>query len=380
MVIILYLCHKMAGIYIHIPFCKTRCSYCDFHSGTDMLLVDVYLQTLEKEMHVRADYLQGEAVRTIYFGGGTPSLLAVEQLKRVFDGLAANFDLARVEEVTLECNPDDLSDAFLHDLQSLPINRLSIGVQSFNDDELRAVARRHSARQAVEAIERCQQNGFANISVDLIIGLPHQTRESYRQSLAQVLALGVQHVSVYVLSYEEGTALWQRCQCGALVPMDDELVIELFNYTREQLTAAGFEHYEISNYAQKGMRSKHNSSYWAAVPYIGLGSGAHSYNGASRSWNVANTKQYCEALHTDKFVVEQEILTEEDVYNEYVMVALRTVEGVDVEKISSKFVPHFLQAIEPFVVRGIAKKTEKGYALTAQGVLLSDTVIRDLMI
>ncbi len=370
----------MAGIYIHIPFCKTRCSYCDFHSGTDFALVDEYLQTLVKEMRVRADYLRGASVQTIYFGGGTPSLLSAEQLKCVFDGLAANFDLAAVQEVTLECNPDDLNDAFLRDLRRLPVNRLSIGVQSFCDDELRAVARRHSARQAVEAIERCQQNGFTNISVDLIIGLPHQTRASFRQSLEQVLALRVQHVSVYVLSYEEGTALWQRCQSGALEPMDDELVIELFNSEREQLTAAGFEHYEISNYAQKGLRSKHNSSYWAAVPYLGLGSGAHSYNGVSRSWNVADTKQYCEALRTEKFVSEQEVLTEIDIYNEYVMVALRTVEGVDVAKISSKFVTHFLQAIAPFVERQIVKNEQNRYALTAQGVMLSDAVIRDLMI
>lgn len=370
----------MAGIYIHIPFCKTRCTYCDFHSGTNLQLKKQYVKALCDEIGLRKKYLGNQPVKTIYFGGGTPSLLTTEELASVFDVLNRNFDLSQCEEVTLECNPDDLSANYVLGLKQLPINRLSIGVQSFNDVELRFVNRRHSAQQAIEAVKRCQRCGFVNISVDLMFGLPFQSVDSFNENLRIVTQLNVPHVSVYGLTFEQGTTIDRQRKQKIFVPTDEEVSILMYENAIQYLTSNGFEHYEISNFAKSGMRSKHNSSYWDGTHYLGIGSGAHSYNGVSRQWNVCDTRKYC--LLRDYYEIET--LSCEDVYNELIITNLRRKEGVDLEFLLCRFGERFYRYCrknaQQYLQNELLVLKNNRLCLTQKGLLLSDSIIRDLMI
>lgn len=369
----------MSAIYIHIPFCKTRCTYCDFHSGTNLLLKKQYIKALKQEIVLRKNYLKNQTIETVYFGGGTPSLLSADELRGIFDVLNQNFDLTLCKEITLECNPDDLTENYVHQITSLPINRLSIGIQSFNNDELKFINRRHSAEQAIEAIKRCKKNGFSNISIDLIFGLPFQTLDSFEFNLNKTLELGVQHVSVYGLTFESGTKIEEQRQQKLFTETDEETSILMYKNAVKKLTLSGFEHYEISNFAKPQMRSKHNSSYWNGTHYLGLGSGAHSYNGTSRQWNVCNIKKYC--LLKDYFEIEN--LSEEDNYNELIITSLRKKEGIDLnfitQKFKKEFVSHCIKNAQRYLQNKLLELKDNHLILTQKGLLLSDAIIKDLM-
>ena len=286
----------MAGIYIHVPFCKTRCAYCDFYSTTLQELKPRYVEAVCQELAMRHKYLQDEDIRTIYFGGGTPSQLVWEDFKKLFASIDNVYGMKDCVEITLEANPDDLTEEYVKMLATLPFNRISMGIQSFHEPTLELIGRRHTATQAIEAVHRCQNYGFQNISIDLIYGLPAETPEQWKQDLQTAFSLDVQHISAYHLTYEQGTRLWQMLQRKEITEVDEDTSVELFRILCEQMQQAGFEHYEISNFARPGYRSHHNSAYWHEVPYLGCGPGAHSFDGKSREGNVASLANYILAI------------------------------------------------------------------------------------
>lgn len=369
----------MFGIYIHVPFCKTRCTYCDFHSSVENSAIDLYVNALRAEISSRRDFKKGEKVRTLYFGGGTPSLLNEQDLAKIFAALNENFDFEENAEITFECNPDDLSAECLKNLTKFPINRLSLGVQSFNDEELKNVNRRHTASQAKTSVKRAVEAGFGNISIDLIIGLPGQNFETLSASVGTAISLGVQHVSAYLLSVEEGTALWRQWQENSVSLADENALATMFSAVCEKLAAAGLEHYEISNFAKNGFVSRHNSAYWDGTPYLGLGSGAHSFDGEKRRWNVASVQKYINSALKKSVEFEEEILTNADIFNEKIMLGLRTAQGVDLQTIAPEFRAFCLEKAETFILQGILQKTGERISLTKKGILLADAVIREMI-
>ena len=291
----------MAGVYVHIPFCASRCSYCDFFSTLKLPQTgEAYVEAVVAEARLRCAELRGEAVRTLYMGGGTPSQLPLPLLERLLAGLGEVIDLGSVEEFTVEANPDDVTPQWSAAVKALGVNRVSMGVQSFEDPILRAIGRRHTARQAVEAVNALRQAGIDNISIDLIYGLPGQTVASWARSVEEAIALEPQHISAYGLTYEEGTRLWRQRESGEVVEVPEEQCLEMYRTLVEMLAAAGYEHYEISNFALPGYHSRHNSSYWDETPYLGLGSAAHSYDGAVRRYNPADLQEYIATIASGK--------------------------------------------------------------------------------
>lgn len=373
----------MAGIYIHVPFCKQRCTYCDFYTEVAPNAIQSFVDNLLLEIHARKNYLDNATVETIYLGGGTPSVLNFKQLTQVFDALKENFIIHPQAEITIEANPDDLTTEYCNMLQTFPINRLSMGIQSFADEELKFVNRRHNASQAIEAVVRAQKAGFSNISIDLIYGLPNQTIEQWKRNVQQALALGVQHISAYGLTYEEGTKLWKQRAQSLVVETPDELMIEMSDYLRNTLRNEQYEAYEISNFALHGFRSRHNSAYWKMIPYLGIGPSAHSYDGKSRQWNVSSIKKYNHALTHEQSYFELEILTQKDNYNDYVMVGLRTHDGVDTQLIARKFGANFhshcLQKAQFYLNEGFLVQQDAYIRLTDKGFNICNRVIVDLM-
>ncbi|MGN0214883.1 MAG: radical SAM family heme chaperone HemW [Muribaculaceae bacterium] len=374
----------MAGVYLHIPFCRRRCSYCDFYSVVSTADADRYVSALISELRLRRNEICLADVRTIYLGGGTPSVLSCEQIRRLMHGMADLVDMSRVEEVTIEVNPDDVDCAFINNVVACGINRVSMGVQSFVDDELRAVNRRHNAQQAIDAVKTMKNNGIDNISVDLIYGLPGQTLESWSYSLARAVELPISHISAYCLSYEEGTALTRLRDRGKIVEVDEETCVRMCDMLCSALKDAGFEHYEISNFALPGMYSRHNSSYWDGTPYLGLGAAAHSFDGKCRRYNPSELKIYLANIENDDVVYETE--TEEwwQHYNEMVMVKLRTMWGIDLNDVENRFgrsiADDFRLKAKQYVQSGAMQCKGTRYVLTQQGVMISDAIIRDLMI
>ena len=326
----------MAGIYVHIPFCKGKCIYCDFYSVGRLSLAEQYVERVLAEALSRRAELAGETIRTLYVGGGTPSVLTVSQMSRLLGGLGEVFELSQIEELTVEANPDDITAEFVSGLVELGVNRLSMGVQSFVDEELRLLRRRHDANDAVKAVEICRDNGIQNVSLDLIYGIPGQTMESWRESIAKSLGLGVDHISAYSLTYESGTALDVMVKDGRLTPLPDETCIAMMNELVSQLKSAGYEHYEISKFAKPDYRSRHNSSYWDRTPYLGLGAAAHSLlpNGVRR-WNEADIRKYLQSQGDVPHGIET--LKTRDCYNEDVMLGMRTREGVSVQAIQENY-------------------------------------------
>ncbi len=373
----------MAGIYIHVPFCKQRCTYCDFYTEVAPNSIQAFVDALIVEVQQRKSYLNNAIIETIYFGGGTPSALSIEQLHTIFVALKNEFVIHANAEITIEANPDDLSDIYFEGLQTLPFNRLSMGIQSFKDEELRFVNRRHNASQAIAAVSRAKKYGFTNISIDLIYGLPNQSFEQWQLNVQQAIALEVKHISAYGLTYEAGTKLWRQRAKSLVVEADDELMIQMSDYLRNTLRNAGYEAYEISNFALPGFRSRHNSSYWKMIPYLGLGPSAHSYDGNSRQWNVASIKKYVCAIADETDYFEKEILTERDNYNDYVMVALRTSEGIDLSKLLTLFgeayQKHCVEKAENFIKNKDVLFYENFIKLTDKGFNISNRVIMDLM-
>ena len=373
----------MAGIYIHIPFCKKRCTYCDFYTEVAPKLIPTLVDNIIKELEIRKDYLQNEPIHTIYFGGGTPSILKIDQFSKIFDVIYSTYPVDKDAEVTFEANPDDLTVEFFNSIHSLPFNRISIGIQSFNDEDLKRVNRRHSAKQAIEAVKNSQNAGFNNISIDLIYGLPLQTLADWEQQLDTALGLNVQHISAYGLTYEESTALWKQREKGKVKPVDDDIMNEMYLLLVKKTKEKGFEAYEISNFATQGFRSRHNSSYWKQSAYLGIGPSAHSYDLNSRQWNVASITKYIEAIEHNTLLFEREELTLFDRYNDYVMVSLRTLEGIDLAFLEQTFGPELrkycYENIKSFIDSNNVIFANDRLRLTDEGIMISNQILIQLM-
>ncbi len=328
----------MAGIYLHIPFCKQKCSYCNFHFSTSLKLKSDVLLAMHQELEMQRNYLAGQPIQTVYFGGGTPSLLSTDEINRLFETIAANYPLQEIQEFTLEANPDDLSSAYLRSLRQTPVNRLSLGVQSFKDADLRYMNRAHNAQQSDYAIKAAQDAGFTNMTLDLIYGTPGLSDADWRYNLAQMQQLQIPHFSAYALTVEEGTVLHHAIDKKQAPPVDIEQSATQFEILMEQAEVMGYEHYEISNFAKKGQYAVHNSNYWMGVPYLGIGPSAHSFNGKSRRWNIANNALYLRnILQDNRLNYEEETLTQVQQLNEYIMTSLRTMWGCDLEKIEKEY-------------------------------------------
>ncbi len=373
----------MAGLYIHVPFCQKRCLYCDFYSNTDMGYQEAYLSALIREMELRKNYLEGETLETIYFGGGTPSQLSVENLDRIFEAIYRHFPVNQDMEITLEANPDDMTPTYVAALRSLPVNRISMGVQSFDAADLKFLNRRHDREEALRAVRLCQEHNLYNISIDLIYGLPGQTPEKWQKNLDEVLRLDIPHISAYHLIYEEGTALYRLLEAGKIIAVDEETSLELFTLLIENLAAAGYQHYEISNFARPGWYARHNSSYWKGKKYLGLGPSAHSYNGMEREWNVASLPEWLKGIQTGKPALENEQLDENTCYNEYIMTHLRTMWGIDLNELSEKFgekkLKYCLNIAQTYEKRNLLLQKDGKLTLTKEGIFVSDGIMSDLL-
>ena len=373
----------MFSLYIHVPFCATRCVYCDFFSNTDTRYKEPYLRAIEKEMELRGEYIDDDTLETIYLGGGTPSRLSGNDLERIFNAISRRFSIAEGAEITLEANPDDIRPDYLSALRDLPINRISMGIQSFQPEDLRLLNRRHDREQAIRAVELCQAHGFTNLSIDLIYGLPGQTPEAWEENLRQAIRLGTPHLSAYHLTYEEGTALYKRLQAGQVEPVDEEVSVTLFHILTERMAEAGFQHYEISNFARPGFHARHNSAYWIGKPYLGLGPSAHSYNRTSREWNVASLPLYLRGVESGQPATERETLDLPTRYNDFIITGLRTMWGISLDKLRAEFGEALLaycqkQAL-PYIQRGLLRQENDRLALSQAGILLSDGIMSELM-
>jgi len=331
-------------IYIHIPFCKQKCSYCNFHFSTSLNFKDEMLAAMKKEIFLRKDELQNKNLQSLYFGGGTPSILSVDEIRFLIDEVLKYFSFSSDIEVTLEANPDDLDKNFLKGLSKSPVNRLSIGTQSFFDEDLRLMNRAHNASDAEGSIKRAQDFGFENLSIDLIYGSPTSNLEIWKENLNKTIALEVPHISSYALTVEPKTALNDWILKGKVTSPKEEEQNKEFYYMIDFLKEHGFDHYEVSNFAKPGFYSRHNSAYWKYQEYLGIGPSAHSYNGFDvRSWNIANNQQYIKKLSSNLLAKETEILSSQDQFNEMIMIGLRTIWGVDLESLKNKFPENILE-------------------------------------
>jgi oxygen-independent coproporphyrinogen-3 oxidase len=372
----------MAGIYIHVPFCKQACHYCNFHFSTSLSTKNDFIAALLKEITLQQPYLQQEQVDTIYFGGGTPSLLQAGEIDTILRALSNAFTIDSAAEITLEANPDDLQPEKLQSLKQAGINRLSIGVQSFFEEDLRWMNRAHNAAQSIACIQDAQEAGFYNITIDLIYGLPALTDEKWHTNVQQAIGLGIPHLSCYALTVEPKTALDHFIRTKQFTDMDTDQQARQFLLLMDWTEAAGYEHYEISNFAKPGMRSKHNTAYWLGKKYIGLGPSAHSFNGRSRQWNVANNALYIQSIQQGTVPYETEELTRVQQLNEYIMTSLRTMEGLSANYVAANFGEASMERI----IKGAAKYLNAGnmtwdgerLRLTKTGKLLADGIAADL--
>ena len=375
----------MAGIYLHIPFCKKKCHYCDFYKTLDTGLSDRFTGSLTKEIKQRKDYLSEEStVSTIYFGGGTPSVLNIKQIRKVIKALHTDFPIEKDAEISFEINPDDADKSYLRDLRREGINRLSIGVQSWDDKYLKMLNRRHDAGQSHEAINTARETGFDNISVDLIYGIPGMTPGEWEKALGTTFKLGIEHISAYHLTIEKNTMFGKMKDLGELEETDEEISEKHFAILTDLARKNNYIHYEISNLCKEGYYSRHNTNYWKQVNYLGLGPSAHSYNGYSRQWNVANIAEYMEKTDKGTACFEKEILDEKVRYNEYIMTGLRTIWGVDMNYIETSFNKethdYLLNLSSRFIKYGmVAMSGGNNLVLTDQGRLISDNIISELM-
>jgi oxygen-independent coproporphyrinogen-3 oxidase len=373
----------MAGIYLHIPFCKKACHYCNFHFSTGKDQMAGMVKAIRKEALLNKSYLS-ENIGTIYFGGGTPSLMSDEEIRSIVDDLRKLFPVDEDVEITLEANPDDISIENLSGWKQAGVNRLSIGIQSFFEEDLQWMNRAHNATQALDAVKLAQQEGFHNITIDLIYGTPGLTDEKWKQNIETALSLNVPHLSCYALTVEPKTALAKMIATHQSADVDADKQATHFSILTEYLAAAGFEHYEISNFALPGFRSRHNSSYWQGKPYLGLGPSAHSFNGKSRQWNIANNSLYVTAIENGEVLFEEELLTEPQRLNEYIMTSLRTVEGTSLSKIAADFgemkALSIASAAQKHIDLGYLKRVNDVLQLTAEGKFLADGIASDLFV
>lgn len=392
----------MAGIYIHIPFCKSRCIYCDFYSTTEGEKMKEYVHALTRELTLRADFLKKDGVfpniNTVYIGGGTPSTLSTTCLRQIFECIYKVYPVVEDAEITIEANPDDLDNQRIEDWRKLPINRISMGIQTFNDERLKLLHRRHNGQQAINAVRACQNAGFGNISIDLIYGLPGQTLADWESDLSQAIELQTQHISAYSLTYEEKTPIWKMRERHIVKEADETLSLKMFEMLSDKLATAGFEHYEISNFSRKGFRSRHNSSYWDGTPYLGCGPAAHSFDGQDRQWNIPDLNLYIKAMQDctkedfqDAPWIRKEHLSKSEQYNDCIITALRTSQGINLHQLRRRFgkklADYCLQNAKPHINRGTLEiadikeeQTPEGLLkLTRKGIFLSDDIMCDLL-
>ena len=373
----------MAGIYIHIPFCKRRCIYCDFFSTTQSEKKAEYVHALVRELEMRKDYVGNEEIETIYLGGGTPSQLSQEELEEIFTYIYKVYKVTLDAEITLEANPDDLTPEYVSMLRKLPINRISMGIQTFQEETLKLLHRRHTAQQAIEAFKRCREAGFKNISIDLMYGLPGETLETWKQDLQQAIDLHPEHISAYHLIYEEDTALWKLREEHQVEEADEDLSLTLFCTLIDELTRAGYQHYEISNFCLPGLHSRHNSSYWTGKKYLGCGPSAHSFNGVSRQWNVASLSAYIDGIRQGKPDFEVEELDLYTRYNDFVLTSIRTCWGMSLSHLRSMYgeelYRYCLRMAKPHLEQGVLEISEDILKLTRKGIFISDGIMSDLM-
>ncbi|WP_047788572.1 radical SAM family heme chaperone HemW [Tenacibaculum mesophilum] len=373
----------MAGIYLHIPFCKQACYYCDFHFSISLKKKEELVSCLVKELELRKEELQHEEIETIYFGGGTPSLLSVDELQLLIDAIYKNYTVVTNPEITLEANPDDLSEEKIIELSKTPINRLSIGIQSFFEEDLQLMNRAHNAQEAKNCLSVATRY-FDNITIDLIYGVPNMSNERWRENLQIAFDFGINHISSYALTVEPKTALDSFIKQGKYPDVDETVAKEHFDVLVAETTKNGFVHYEISNFGKPNYFSKHNTSYWLGKKYIGIGPSAHSFNKTHRSWNVANNAKYIKAIQEGKLPLEQEKLTKKDQFNEYLMTGLRTIWGVSVEKIEEDFGEEFrkklLKNAEKFIQQELLVITNEVLKTTEKGKFLADGLASELFI
>lgn len=373
----------MAGIYIHIPFCKSRCIYCGFYSTTLLDLRKKYINAVCREMELRKNYIR-EPFSTIYLGGGTPSLLDEAELTKLFLYINNVYDVDRNAEITMECNPDDITPKFTNMLSRLPINRVSMGAQTFADSRLRLLHRRHNSDEVKHAVKLLREAGIKNISIDLMFGFPDESLSQWKEDISAALALNVEHISAYSLMYEEDTPLWKMLDTGKVKEIDEELSLTMFKELVCQLTDAGYEHYEISNFARPGYRSRHNSSYWHQVPYIGLGAAAHSFDLNSRQWNVADLRLYIEEINNGIIPMEREELDNDTTFNDIITTALRTSDGIDLNAMETRLGKRYrntlISAAGKHLEQGLLEIRHDRLRLTSEGIFISDMVMSDLMI
>ncbi|MGN0233924.1 MAG: radical SAM family heme chaperone HemW [Bacteroidaceae bacterium] len=370
----------VAGLYIHVPFCKGRCIYCDFYSTTEGAeWKSQYVSALLQEIRQRRHELSYARVHSIYIGGGTPSQLPPDMLAVIFREVFALYSVDSDAEVTVEANPDDVTAEWLSVLRHTPVNRLSMGIQTFDDALLRLLRRRHTSEQAVRAVEKAHSYGFDNVSIDLIYGLPGQTMAQWQYDVRQGLALGIQHLSAYALSYEEGTPLERMLRQGEMKETDEELSLRMYEYLMDAAKVAGFLHYEISNFSLPGRYSRHNSAYWQGTPYLGLGPGAHSYDGArTRRWNLSDLRTYVNAADGMP-PYQNEILTDNELYDELVMTRLRTIEGLSLDLLQDQDRTYCLEQAQPHLRAGRMVQEGNFIHLTRKGIFTSNDIISDLM-
>ena len=368
----------MPGLYLHIPFCKKACHYCNFHFSTSLKQKEAMVDAICAELDLQKNYLDGQPLTSIYFGGGTPSLLEINELEKIFFKIQQNFDWQPGAEITLEANPDDLYAEKLADLKAhTPVNRLSIGVQSFFEEDLRWMNRAHDAREARSAIENALKTGFENLTIDLIYGSPSTSDDRWEANLDIALAYPVHHLSCYSLTVEEGTALHHFVKKNKSLPPDEAQSARQFERLMYRTQAAGFEHYEISNFAKPGFRARHNSSYWLGEPYLGIGPAAHSFDKKSRQWNVANNAIYIKSLSENKVPSESESLTTTMIYNEYILTRLRTAWGClldEIDAIGPQYKNYFLVNIQPFLTDKSVELMDKKFLLSNKGKLMADSI------
>ena len=374
----------MAGIYIHIPFCKKACHYCDFHFSTSPVYKDQMVQALRSELKLKKDYVGSQQIETIYFGGGTPSLLSAEELGMLVSEITEHYPVSSSAEVTLEANPDDLNPQKVRELKQTLINRFSIGIQSFFEEDLKWMNRAHSASEALSSIKRVQDAGFENITADLIYGYPLLSDEKWQFNIRELIELRIPHISSYSMTVEPATALAAFIKKGKQTPMDENQSARQFEILMKELEGAGFEHYEISNFAKPGRYSRHNSNYWEGVDYIGIGPSAHSFNGESRQWNIADNMEYIQAIESNKIPSEIEKLTKENRVNEYIMTSLRTSKGMKLDLITHQFGEEYaeaiVQALDPFLDRDWITRNGQLLTLTKTGKLFADHIASELFV
>ena len=373
----------MSGIYIHIPFCKQACHYCDFHFSTNLKKKDEMVLALAKEIEMRKSEFQDEIVETIYFGGGTPSILQIADLKFLIDEVYRNYKVVENPEITVEANPDDLTENRIIELSKNKVNRLSIGIQSFFEDDLMMMNRAHNVEEAMKCL-KIVTHYFDNISIDLIYGVPEMSNEKWLQNIETALSFGVPHISSYALTVEPKTALHSFIQKGIIPSLDDEVAQEHFQILVDKLSENGFIHYELSNFGKENYFSKNNSSYWLGKKYIGIGPSAHSYDGKNRGWNVSNNSLYIKSIQENKLPIEIETLTKTDRYNEYIMTGLRTIWGVSLERIEQEFGKTYLdylnQQAAKFIEDHLLFVDDNILRTTKKGKFLSDGIASDLFL